>query len=80
MENIVNKPHTKCWGRRLVSLFPLAKPICSGCPAHKEKSAICEDKIRIRQKEDVDVEPNEPSSLLRRYMGPLSDMIGPVKS
>lgn len=80
MENIVNKPHTKCWGRRLVSLFPLAKPICSGCPAHKEKSAICEDKIRIRQKEDVDVEPNEPSSLLRRYMGPFNDMLVPVNS
>ena len=80
MENIVNKPHAKCWGRRFVSMFPLAKPICSCCPAHKGKSAISEDKIRIRQKEEVDIEPNEPSSLLRRYMGPFKDMLVPLNS
>ena len=80
MSNIVNKPNAKCWGRRFVSLFPLARPICGCCPAHEGQSAVSEDKIRIRLKEEVDVKPNEPSSMLRRYMGPFNDMLVPVNS
>ena len=78
MADIVNKPRGKCWGRRFVSLFPLAEPICCGCPAHEGKSAVSDAKIRIRVKEEVDVKPGEPNSLLRRYMGPLNDMLVPV--
>lgn len=80
MSDIVNKPNAKCWGRRFVSLFPLAQPICGCCPAHEGQSAVTEDKIRIRLKEKVDIKPDEPSSLLRRYMGPFNDMLVPVNN
>ena len=78
MADIVHKPKAKCWGRHFVSLFPLAIPICSGCPAHEGKTAEMEDEVRIRVKEEVNIEPNAPSHLLKRYMGPLKDLLIPV--
>lgn len=80
MADIVHKPRAKCWGRHFVSLFPLARPICNGCPAHEGKTAVLEDKIRIRIKEEVDIEPDKPSVLLKRYMGPLKDLLIPVSN
>ena len=80
MADIVNKPNAGCWGRRFVSLFPLAQPICSCCPAHKGQSPVSDDKIRIRNKEEVDINPDEPSSLLRRYMEPFNDLLVPVNN
>lgn len=79
MADIVHKPKEKCWGRHFVSLFPLAKPICSGCPAHEGTTAVMEDRIRIRQREDVNIEPSAPGRLLRRHMGPLNDLLIPVE-
>ena len=78
MISIVKNPGAKCWGRHFVSLFPLAQPICSGCPAHKGKSAVAEDKIKIRLKEEIDRKSDPPSDLLKRYMGPFKDMLVPV--
>ena len=77
--DIVHSPKSKCWGRQFVSLFPLAKPICSGCPAHKGKTSTVDDTIRIRIKTIIDCKPGEPSQLLKRIMGPLSDMIVPIE-
>lgn len=78
MADIVHHPKAKCWGRQFVSLFPLARPICSGCPAHGRRSSEIEDSIRIRLKSEIDCEGAEPSSLLKRYMGPLKDLLVPV--
>ncbi len=79
MADIVHAPKTKCWGRHFVSLFPLAKPVCSGCPAHEGKNSVNEDKIRIRVKSDVKMSPTVPSSKLKRHMGPLNDMLVPFE-
>ena len=78
MADIVHRPKAKCWGRQFVSLFPLARPICSGCPAHDGRTSMVEDKIRIRAKSEVHYEPTEPSKQLKRYMGPLNDLMIPI--
>lgn len=78
MADIVHRPKAKCWGRQFVSLFPLARPICSGCPAHAEKTSEFEDSIRIRLASEVDCGISEPSRLLKRYMGPLTDLLIPI--
>ena len=78
MADIVHKPKSKCWGRQFVSLFPLARPICSGCPAHEGKTSAVEDSIRIRSESEVKCEPSAPSKLLKRYMGPLTDLLIPI--
>lgn len=78
MADIVHKPKVKCWGRHFVSLFPLARPICSGCPAHQGKASIEDDDIRIRVRSEVQCEQPEPSELLKRYMGPLNDLLIPI--
>lgn len=78
MADIVHRPREKCWGRQFVSLFPLAKPICSGCPAHEGKMSTVEDKIKIRIKSEVDYGATEPSQLLKRHMGLLKDLLVPI--
>lgn len=78
MADIVHRPKSKCWGKHFVSLFPLAQPICSGCPIHDEQSYVKEDYIRIREKAIIDIEPAEPNRLLRRYMGVLNDLLIPI--
>ena len=80
METIVNKPRSKCWGQQFVSLFPYAKPICSGCPTHPYGADIHDDWVRIRQSTDIDWPPSEPNQLLRRNMGVLTNMLIPVKT
>jgi len=78
MADIIHKPRAKCWGRRFVSLFPLAKPICSGCPAHEGKTSTVEDTIRVRVESGVSCDQSKPSTLLKRYMGPLNDLLVPI--
>lgn len=78
MADIVHHPKAKCWGRQFVSLFPLARPICSGCPAHEGRTSAIEDSIRIRLESEVDCEVSEPSRLLKRHMGPLTDLLVPI--
>ena len=78
MADIVHRPRAKCWGRQFVSLFPLARPICSGCPAHEGKTSAIEDSIRIRLESEIDCEVSEPSKLLKRHMGPLTDLLVPI--
>lgn len=78
MAEIVHHPKAKCWGRQFVSLFPLARPICSGCPAHVGKTSAVEDQIRIRLESEVDCEISEPSAILKRLMGPLKDLLIPI--
>lgn len=78
MADIVHRPKAKCWGRQFVSLFPLARPICSGCPAHDGKISSVEDSIRIRSESEVKYNPSDPSKLLKRLMGPLTDLLIPV--
>ena len=78
MANIVHRPTAKCWGRQFVSLFPLARPICSGCPAHEGRTSVIEDNIRIRLESNVECEKKEPSKVLKRYMGPLIDLLIPI--
>lgn len=78
MAEIVHRPKAKCWGRQFVSLFPLARPICNGCPAHEGRTSAIEDSIRIRLESMVDYEETGPSKLLKRYMGPLKDLLVPI--
>lgn len=78
MADIVHRPKAKCWGRQFVSLFPLARPICSGCPTHEGKTSTVEDSIRIRVESEVNCEQSEPSKILKRYMGPLNDLLVPI--
>lgn len=78
MADIVHRPKAKCWGRQFVSLFPLARPICSGCPAHEGKTSTVEDTIRIKVESEVKCEPSKPSTRLKRYMGPLNDLLVPI--
>lgn len=78
MTDIIRKTDMKCMGIRLVSLFPYAQPICSGCPIHPYGSTNVDDVIKIRKPAFVNVEPSPPSPLLRRYMGKLLDMLIPV--
>lgn len=80
MAEIVRRPRAKCWGKQFVSLFPYAKPVCSGCPADPNGAGIHEDKICIRRVSTVEIEPGPPGQLLRRYMGPLSNMFIPIDS
>lgn len=79
MADIVHRPKSKCWGKHFVSLFPMAQPICSGCPIHDEPSYVKEDDIRIREKSYVQIQPGEPGRLLRRYMGALNDLLVPIE-
>lgn len=78
MADLVHRPRSKCWGKHFVSLFPLAQPICSGCPIHESQSYVKEDDFRIREKSMVNLQPAEPSRLLRRYMGTLNDLLLPI--
>ncbi len=78
MAEIVHRTNAKCFGIRFASLFPYAQPICSGCPVHPEGSSIKEDVIRIRGKAYVDIKPDAPGRLLRRYMGALTNLLIPV--
>ena len=78
MAEIVHRTNAKCLGSRFSALFPYAQPVCSGCPVHPEGSTIREDKIRIRGKAFIDIEPDQPGRLLRRYMGPLMNLLVPV--
>lgn len=80
MADIIRRPRAKCWGKQFVSLFPYAKPICSGCPVHPKGAGIQEDKICVRSISSVEIEPDPPSRLLRRYMGVLPNMLIPVES
>lgn len=78
MADMVRQPKSKCWGKQFVDLYPYAKPICSGCPVHPVGSELSEDHFRIRQKCCINVEPDPPGRLLRRYMGILPNMLIPV--
>lgn len=78
MADIVHKPKAKCWGKHFVSLYPYAQPICNGCPVHPNGTSVKEDSIRLRDKSIVNVAPNEPSVMLKRYMGVLNDLLVPV--
>ena len=79
MANLVRRPKVKCWGKHFVSLYPLAQPICKGCPVHPEGTYVKDDEIRIRDKSIVSIESDEPSQLLKRYMGPLDNLLIPVE-
>lgn len=78
MADIVHKPKAKCWGKQFVSLYPYAQPICNGCPVHPNGTSVKEDEIRLRDKSVVNIAPDEPSVLLKRYMGVLNDLLIPV--
>ncbi len=80
MADLVRRPKSKCWGKQFVDLYPYAKPICSGCPVHPKGADIKEDFFRIRQESWIDVKPDPPGYLLRRYMGVLLNMLIPVES
>lgn len=80
MADIIRKPTAKCWGKQFEALYPYAKPICSGCPVHPKGSKVIDDPIRIRLKSEVDIAPDPPARLLRRYMGILPNMLVPVES
>ncbi len=80
MADIIRRPKDKCWGKQFVSLYPYAKPICSGCPVHPKGAGIKEDSIRIRQGAIINIAPDPPGKLLRRYMGILPNMLLPVES
>ena len=79
MAGLIHRPKAKCWGKQFVTLYPFARPICSGCPVHPEGTAVKEDIIRIRRESFVEIKPDEPGRLLRRYMGVLSNMLIPVE-
>lgn len=80
MAYMVRHPRAKCWGKQFVALYPYAKPICSGCPVHPDGAGISEDHFRIRQESYLNVEPDPPGRLLRRYMGILPNMLIPVEA
>ena len=80
MANMVRRPKSKCWGKQFVDLYPYANPICSGCPVHPDGAGIKEDHFRIRQESWLDVKPDPPGQLLRRYMGVLPNMLIPVET
>ena len=78
MYNLIHKSKGTCWGKYFVSLYPNAKPICSGCPAHKGSSTVEDDIIKIRDYCEVVRPIGEPSRLLRRLMGStLKDLLIP---
>jgi hypothetical protein len=77
--DIVHKPKAKCWAKHFAALYPYSQPICNGCPVHPEGTGVKEDAICIRDKSIVDVAPDDPSDLLKRYMGVLKDMVIPVE-
>ena len=79
MADIVHATNAKCMALRFVSLFPYAQPICSGCPVHPEGSPFEDDVIKIRCGNIVNINPDPPSRLLRRYMGALTDLVIPVE-
>lgn len=80
MADMVRRPRAKCWAKRFVTLYPYAKPICSGCPAHPDGSGIVENHFRIRQEFCLNVDPDPPGRLLRRYMGILPNMLIPIEA
>lgn len=79
MADIVRRTTAKCMGVRLVSLFPYAQPICNGCPVHPNGSPSSEDVITIRKPSIVNIEPDPPSRILRRYMGILPNLLIPIE-
>lgn len=78
MADIIHRPKAKCWGKHFVSLYPYAQPICKGCPVHPEGTSVREDDICIRDKSIVNMDPDNPSILLKRYIGSLNDLMVPV--
>lgn len=78
MADLIHRPKAKCWGKHFVSLYPYAQPICNGCPVHPEGTSVIEDSISIRDKSIVNIEPSEPSTTLKRYIGTLNDLMVPV--
>lgn len=79
MAELIHKPKAKCWGKQFVSLYPFARPICSGCPVHPDGSSEKESTIRIRRDSVVDSTPEAPEPLLRRYMGVLNNLLIPIE-
>jgi len=76
---LVHRPKSRCWGKRLVKLFPLAEELCSGCPVHPVRPQSYDDAVKIREEFPIDFEPAEPEPILKRYLGTYSDVIIPTE-
>lgn len=77
--DLVHKPRARCWAKRFTRLFPLAEEVCSGCPAHADRSRHEDDNIRIRETFPLSFTPAAPAPLLKRYLGSYHDVVIPTQ-
>jgi hypothetical protein len=49
MAQLVSRDKGACWSNHLTEVFPLAEPICGGCPAHSEPR-VPQGSMRIQQR------------------------------
>lgn len=75
MYSLVASPRASCWGRVFRRLFPLAREICSGCPADPEGRSTVDTGIKLRTDPDIHLSPARPGQRLGRHMGSYSELI-----
>lgn len=75
MRDLVQHPSSNCWGHAFKQLFPLAKELCSGCPADEHGKSSFDAVYRIREKPLLDLQPQEPNKRLKRRMGSYQDLV-----
>lgn len=78
MADLARHPATKCWGRRLTTLFPLAEESCSGCPVHQRKPNNYDDAIKIREAFPIEFSEVLGTPRIKKMFGSLHDVIVPV--
>lgn len=75
MTDIIQHPTSKCWGKRLIRLFPFATEVCSCCPIHPNGYEYDDDIIKIREDFSLSFFPAKASSALKKYMGSYHDLL-----
>lgn len=75
MRDLVQRPSSVCWGHAFKQLFPLAKELCSGCPADEQGKSSFDAVYKIRETPTLELEPQKPNKRLKRRMGSYQDLI-----
>lgn len=72
---LVATPKSICWGQMFRHLFPLARELCSGCPATPTGRSVSDDRFRLRSNPEIKLPPGQVSRRLARNMGSFNELI-----
>ena len=75
MRDLVQHPSAFCWGHAFKQLFPLAKELCSGCPADEHGKSSFDAVYKIRETPLLELKPQRPNKRLKRRLGSYQDLI-----